>query len=101
MSLMHRVTVYASLLVLVAWQAEAQTDSTISVGADYGVDMPRSSALKRTEGFGVAFRLPRPEAEALMVQAFVGEAMELIENEELREALNGIAESWLQARTKA
>jgi Fe-S cluster assembly protein SufD len=45
--------------------------------------------------------LPRPEAEALMVQAFVGEAMELVENEELREVLNSVAEAWLQARTKA
>jgi Fe-S cluster assembly protein SufD len=45
--------------------------------------------------------LPRPEAEALMVQAFVGEAMELVENEELREVLNSVAETWLQARTKS
>ena len=45
--------------------------------------------------------LPRSEAEALMVQAFLGEAMELVEHEQLREALNGIAEEWLRARAKA
>jgi Fe-S cluster assembly protein SufD len=45
--------------------------------------------------------LPRPEAEALMVQAFVGEALELVDNEELREALGNIAEGWLRGRTKS
>jgi Fe-S cluster assembly protein SufD len=45
--------------------------------------------------------LPRPEAEALMVQAFVGEAIELVDNEELREALGNIAEEWLRGRTQS
>jgi len=42
--------------------------------------------------------LPKAEAEALMVQAFCGEAIEFVENEALREALNGIVEGWLKAR---
>lgn len=42
--------------------------------------------------------LPKKEAEALMLQAFVGEALEKIEHDGLREALEALAESWLKAR---
>ena len=42
--------------------------------------------------------LPLPEAEALMLQAFVGEAMELIAHEGVRTVLEGVVESWLRAR---
>ena len=42
--------------------------------------------------------LPLPEAEALMLQAFVGEALELVAHEGLRTALEGVVESWLRAR---
>lgn len=45
--------------------------------------------------------LPRKVAEALMIQAFCGEAIETVENEGLREALNGMVESWLHARAGA
>ena len=42
--------------------------------------------------------IPRKEAEALMVQAFVGEALEPIEDEALRGALMARAERWLRER---
>jgi Fe-S cluster assembly protein SufD len=42
--------------------------------------------------------LPRKEAESLMVQAFLGEAVEPIEHEGVREALVGVVEGWLKAR---
>ena len=42
--------------------------------------------------------LPKPEAEALMLQAFVGEALEMIPYEGVRETLEGLTESWLKAR---
>ncbi|MFC7052697.1 Fe-S cluster assembly protein SufD [Hansschlegelia quercus] len=42
--------------------------------------------------------LPKVEAEALLVQAFVGEVLESIEIEPLREALVARSERWLVAR---
>jgi Fe-S cluster assembly protein SufD len=42
--------------------------------------------------------LPRKEAESLMVQAFLGEAVELVEHEQVREALVAVIEDWLRAR---
>ncbi|MDJ1156721.1 Fe-S cluster assembly protein SufD [Chelatococcus sp. SYSU_G07232] len=42
--------------------------------------------------------LPRGEAEALLVQAFLGEAIELVAHEGVREALLGRTAAWLAAR---
>jgi len=42
--------------------------------------------------------LPKKEAESLLVQAFLGEAIEFVENETAREALVGTIEGWLKAR---
>jgi Fe-S cluster assembly protein SufD len=42
--------------------------------------------------------LPRAEAESLMVQAFLGEAVEAVEHEPTREALIAVVEDWLRAR---
>ena len=42
--------------------------------------------------------LPKPEAEALMLQAFVGEALEMIAHEGMRERLESLSETWLKAR---
>jgi Fe-S cluster assembly protein SufD len=39
--------------------------------------------------------IPDTQARALLIQAFVGEAIEKIENEELREALNRATAAWL------
>ncbi|WP_414470696.1 Fe-S cluster assembly protein SufD [Microvirga sp. M2] len=43
--------------------------------------------------------LPRKDAESLLVQAFLGEAIEFVENESVREALVGTVEGWLKARS--
>lgn len=45
--------------------------------------------------------LPRAEAEALMLQAFCGEAIEFVENEAVRDALNAIVADWLGERAGA
>lgn len=42
--------------------------------------------------------LPKAEAEALMLQAFVGEALEMIPHEGVRETLEAMTENWLKAR---
>ena len=42
--------------------------------------------------------LPKPEAERLLIQAFVGEAIEFVSAEPLRDALNGHVDRWLSAR---
>jgi Fe-S cluster assembly protein SufD len=42
--------------------------------------------------------IPETEARALLIQAFVGEALERIEDEPLREALAGAATDWLGVR---
>jgi Fe-S cluster assembly protein SufD len=38
-------------------------------------------------------------AESLLVQAFLSEALEFVENEAVRESLVGTVESWLKARS--
>jgi Fe-S cluster assembly protein SufD len=42
--------------------------------------------------------LPEKEAQALLIQAFVGEAIEGIADDDLREAVMATAERWLEAR---
>ncbi len=42
--------------------------------------------------------IPQKEAEALLVQAFVGEAIEFVENDALRDLLIARAEAWLKKR---
>jgi len=42
--------------------------------------------------------IPPKEAEALLIQAFIGGAVEMIANEAVRDALMGEAERWLAAR---
>jgi Fe-S cluster assembly protein SufD len=42
--------------------------------------------------------IPEPEAEALLIQAFVGEALDVIEHEGLKDALAGAVAEWLAAR---
>jgi Fe-S cluster assembly protein SufD len=43
--------------------------------------------------------VPKAEAESLLVQAFLGEAIETVENEAAREALIAVVENWLKARS--
>jgi len=42
--------------------------------------------------------IPAKEAEALLIQAFVGEAVDGIAHAGLREVLMGRVEGWLEAR---
>jgi Fe-S cluster assembly protein SufD len=42
--------------------------------------------------------IPQAEAEALLIQAFVGEAIETVEHEGVKDALMGAAAEWLRAR---
>jgi Fe-S cluster assembly protein SufD len=42
--------------------------------------------------------IPQAEAEALLIQAFVGEAIEKIEHQGVKDALMGAAARWLAAR---
>jgi Fe-S cluster assembly protein SufD len=42
--------------------------------------------------------LPEKEAQALLVQAFVGEAIEQIADDDLREHVIALAERWLESR---
>lgn len=45
--------------------------------------------------------LPKNEAEALMIQAFCGEAIDFVDNEPLRDAYNDVVASWLATRAAA
>jgi Fe-S cluster assembly protein SufD len=40
--------------------------------------------------------IPEPEARALLIESFIGEALEKIEHAELREALANLAHTWLR-----
>lgn len=41
--------------------------------------------------------IPKPEARALLIAAFIGEALDKIEDEALRAALREKADAWLAA----
>jgi FeS assembly protein SufD len=45
--------------------------------------------------------IPEDEARALLIQAFIGEALERIEREDLREALSAASSEWLEVRPGA
>jgi Fe-S cluster assembly protein SufD len=58
-----------------------------------------SGALDETLLFYLRARgLPEKEAQALLIQAFVGEAIEAIADDRLREAATNAAERWLEGR---
>lgn len=42
--------------------------------------------------------IPRPEARGMLIESFVGEAIDKIEDEALREVVMGVARGWLQAK---
>lgn len=45
--------------------------------------------------------LPKQEAEALMIQAFVGEVLETVSDDKVRDRLGGLVETWLKGRAAA
>ncbi|MCZ8187728.1 MAG: Fe-S cluster assembly protein SufD [Beijerinckiaceae bacterium] len=59
-------------------------------------------ALEESQLFYLMARgLPRPEAEALLVEAFLGEVLEAVSDDTLRDELAGRISTWLAARQAA
>lgn len=87
--------------LLLSDEAEADNKPELEIFADnvqcgHGAT---SGALDRELKFYLMARgIPEPEAEALLVQAFIGEAVEGIEHAGLRDALMGQVAAWLKAR---
>ena len=91
----------ASHALLLSDSAEADNKPELEIFADdvqcgHGAT---AGALDRTLKFYLMSRgIPENEAEALLIQAFVGEAIEEIAHEGIREALLNAAAKWLDAR---
>jgi len=91
----------ASHALLLSDEAEADNKPELEIFADdvqcgHGAT---AGALDSALKFYLMSRgIPENEAEALLIQAFVGEAIEEIVHEGIREALLNAAAKWLQAR---
>ena len=91
----------ASHALLLSDDAEADNKPELEIFADdvqcgHGAT---SGALDEDLLFYLKARgIPTKEAEALLIQSFVGEAIEQIEHEGVREALIAVTEQWLKAR---
>jgi Fe-S cluster assembly protein SufD len=89
--------------LLLSDRAEADNKPELEIFADdvqcgHGAT---SGALDEELKFYLMARgIPAAEAEALLIQAFLGEAIEGIEHAGLREALTDCANGWLKARGK-
>src|SRR4029079_813921 len=87
--------------LLLSEEAEADNKPELEIFADdvqcgHGAT---AGALNKDLLFYLRARgIPQKEAESLLIQAFVGEAVEAIRNEAVREALNAAAAKWLVAR---
>ena len=87
--------------LLLSDEAEADNKPELEIFADdvtcgHGAT---SGALDESLLFYLRARgLPEKEAQALLIQAFVGEAIEGIANDDLREAAMAAAQRWLEAR---
>jgi Fe-S cluster assembly protein SufD len=90
----------ATNALLLSEEAEADNKPELEIFADdvqcgHGAT---SGALDEELLFYLQARgVPYKEAEALLIQSFVGEAIETVENETLREALIGLTDEWLKA----
>jgi len=88
--------------LLLSDEAEADNKPELEIFADdvscgHGAT---AGALDDTLLFYLKARgLPEKQAQALLIQAFVGEAIEQIADEALREHVIGIAERWLERRS--
>jgi Fe-S cluster assembly protein SufD len=89
--------------LLLSEEAEADNKPELEIFADdvqcgHGAT---SGALDESLKFYLMSRgIPEAEAEALLVQSFVGEAIEGIEHAGLRDALMGEVAAWLKARAE-
>jgi Fe-S cluster assembly protein SufD len=87
--------------LLLSENAEADNKPELEIFADdvqcgHGAT---AGALDRNLLFYLKARgIPQAEAEALLIQAFVGEAIETLEHEGVKEALMGAAAEWLRSR---
>ena len=89
--------------LLLSDEAEADNKPELEIYADdvqcgHGAN---AGAIDRELKFYLMARgIPEPEAEALLIQAFLGEAVEGIEHAGVREALMDRVAAWLKARAK-
>ena len=87
--------------LLLSDQAEADNKPELEIFADdvtcgHGAT---SGALDETLLFYLRARgLPEKDAQALLIQAFIGEAIEPIGNDDLREFATSVAQRWLEVR---
>jgi Fe-S cluster assembly protein SufD len=91
----------ASHALLLSESAEADNKPELEIFADDVVCGHGATAGALDEEllfYLMARGIPKKEAEALLIQSFVGEAIETIEHEGVREALLGLAAEWLKAR---
>ena len=88
--------------LLLSDEAEADNKPELEIFADdvtcgHGAT---SGALDESLLFYLRARgLPEKDAQALLIQAFVGEAIEGIANDDLRDAVTATAQRWLEARS--
>jgi len=90
-----------SKALLLSDEAEADNKPELEIFADdvqcgHGAT---AGALDRDLLFYVKARgVPQKAAEALLIAAFVGEALDVIEHDEIREALSAATDAWLAGR---
>ncbi|MGE0524110.1 MAG: Fe-S cluster assembly protein SufD [Variibacter sp.] len=91
----------ASHALLLSESAEADNKPELEIFADDVVCGHGATAGALDEEllfYLMARGIPKKESEALLIQSFVGEAIETIEHEGVREALLEFAAEWLKAR---
>ena len=87
--------------LLLSEDAEADNKPELEIFADdvqCGHGATAGALDENLKFYLMARGIPEAEAEALLVQAFVGEAVEGIEHAGLRDALMGAVAAWLKAR---
>jgi Fe-S cluster assembly protein SufD len=91
----------ASHALLLSEEAEADHKPELEIFADDVVCGHGATAGALDEDLLFYLRargIPKQEAEALMIQAFIGEAVEGVADEAVREALMQAVRDWLQTR---
>ncbi|HET9716703.1 MAG TPA: Fe-S cluster assembly protein SufD [Pseudolabrys sp.] len=91
----------ASHALLLSDDAEADNKPELEIFADdvqCGHGATAGALDKGLKFYLMSRGIPEHQAEALLIQAFVGEAIEEIADEEIREALLNAAAKWLEAR---
>jgi Fe-S cluster assembly protein SufD len=87
--------------LLLSDEAEADNKPELEIFADdvvCGHGATTSAPDKGLKFYLMARGIPEPEAEALLIQAFIGETIEEIAHDGIREALMNAAIDWLRAR---